>query len=468
MIKKYSQLADLEALTLNVHDQTVRAYVEESIASYSVGAYRSAIVSIWTAVVYDLYQKVRYLDEQYGDPAAKKCMKEINKIRGYTDKKQVSAWERKILEEGYKEIKMFTPTEYEHLERIQQDRHRCAHPVLDSDGFLFQPSPELTRSHIRTAVDVLFSQPPIIGKAAIHALERDVETSGYFPNKLEDVSKALKNRHILSTSNKYRVNLFKFCLKKILYLEPNNPEFINRYILVFNLLINENRGDFESIDKKAIASIFEKAKEERYKFIVELFNIAESLWNDSPDYFKGKFKNFIKESATNEEKIRVLHILPELEEELSKDLESLSVDKEQYKHLISLIVGLNTDRIKRIEKFIKKIIKHNINLYCQSTSYHQGRINAVLIERIIDFLKEEDINDLLEGAVIQQEDNQYDQLIDTTDTLIYVFDQTIANFPKTIKSWKNFIEKKRDRHWNNIEKLEEKIANYDSSLFDKI
>ncbi|NEO73389.1 hypothetical protein [Moorena sp. SIO3H5] len=465
MVKKYSQLADLEALTLTVHDQTVRAYLEESIASYSVGAYRSAIVSIWTAVVYDLYQKVRYLDEQYGDKAAKICIESIDKIRKSPDKKQVSTWERTILKDGYEKIKMFTLTEYEHLERIQQDRHRCAHPVLDSDGFLFQPSPELTRSHIRTAVDVLFSQPAIIGKAAIHALERDVETSVYFPNKLEDVRKALKNRHILFTSNKYRVNLFKFCLKKILYLELNNPEFINRYILVFNVLLDEDRGNFESIDREVIVRIFDKAKEERYKFIVELFNIAESLWNDSPDYFKGKFKTFIKESATNEEKVRVL-ILPELEEELSKDLESLSVDKEQYKHLISLIVGLNTDRIKRIEKFIKQIIRHNIDLYCQSNSWEQGKINAkYFIVPIINLLKEDDINYLLEQAVIQQEDNRHDQLSRTTDLMINLFDETINELPDTIKSWENFIAKKRYKNWKNLEELDQKIANYYSSPF---
>ncbi|NEO40072.1 MAG: hypothetical protein F6J90_28540 [Moorea sp. SIOASIH] len=465
MVKKSSQLADLEALTLNVHDQTVRAYVEESIASYSVGAYRSAIVSIWTAVVYDLYQKVRYLDEQYGDKAAKICIESIDKIRKSPDKKQVSAWERTILKDGYEKIKMFTLTEYEHLERIQQDRHRCAHPVLDSDGFLFQPSPELTRSHIRTAVDVLFSQPPIIGKPAVDALERDVETSVYFPNKLEDVSKALKNRHILSTSNKYRVNLFKFCLKKILYLDINKPEFINRYILVFNVLIYEDRGNFESIDRKVIASIFDNAKEERYNLIVELFNIAESLWNDSSDFFKEKFKIFLKESATNEEKVRVLHIFPELEKELLKYVESSSVDTEHYKHFISLITGLDTDRIKRIEKFIKRIIRHNIDLYCKSKSWYQGEKNAVLIERIIDLLKEEDINYLLEQAVIQQEMDRNDQLNGTTDTMINLFEKTINKFPNTINSWHNFIKKKRNRNWYDLEKLEQKIANYDSFPF---
>ncbi|MBS3030030.1 MAG: hypothetical protein HCA25_24060 [Dolichospermum sp. DET50] len=53
----YSQLADLESLLLDIDDENIRAYAAEAIVAYSGGAYRSAIVSIWIAVVYDLYQK---------------------------------------------------------------------------------------------------------------------------------------------------------------------------------------------------------------------------------------------------------------------------------------------------------------------------------------------------------------------------------------------------------------------------
>lgn len=191
----YSQLADLESLLLQIPDSNIRAYAKESISCYSAGAYRSAIVSIWIAVVYDLYQKISYLAEQYEDKAAKRCIEGINKIRNSADKKQVAAWEREVLHEAFDKIKMLNSIEYEHLNRIQQDRHRCAHPVLVSEDLLFQPLPELARTHIRTAIEVLLSQPPMIGKAVISALENDVE-SAYFPDNLEGVNKALSNRHL--------------------------------------------------------------------------------------------------------------------------------------------------------------------------------------------------------------------------------------------------------------------------------
>ncbi len=83
-MRAYSQLADLEILLISIPDENIRAYAGEAVASYSVGAYRSAIVSIWIAVIYDLYQKFRYLDEQFNDAAARQSITEINDIRNRT------------------------------------------------------------------------------------------------------------------------------------------------------------------------------------------------------------------------------------------------------------------------------------------------------------------------------------------------------------------------------------------------
>ncbi len=93
-MRSYSQLADLEALLLEIKNANIRAYAGEAVASYSAGAYRSAIVSIWIAIVYDLYQKFLILSETYHDKAAKQNIEEIDKIRNNPDKKQVASWER--------------------------------------------------------------------------------------------------------------------------------------------------------------------------------------------------------------------------------------------------------------------------------------------------------------------------------------------------------------------------------------
>lgn len=319
-MRAFSQLADLELLLLRIPDETVRAYAAESVASYSAGAYRSAIVSIWIAIVYDLYQKTLHLAEQYGDAAAKSCVQEIEAIRNQQDKKQVSAWERTILENAHDEVKMLTDTEYDHLNRIQHDRHRCAHPVFDREGLLFQPSPELARSHIRTAIDTLLSQTALVGKAAIEALVRDVE-GVYFPSNLEGVRNLLKGRH-LPMSEKYRANLMKFSLKKVLYLDSeDNPDaeaasIRKRYAQVFYCLLEEHRETFEAIDRSSLTKIIAQTKPDCFGYLAALLYTEGSLWHSTPSFVQEQFKDFIQKEGSILQKLYVVHLMPNIERDL--------------------------------------------------------------------------------------------------------------------------------------------------------
>ncbi len=54
-------LSDIEALVLQCHTESSRLYIAEAISCYKAGAYRSAIVSTWIAVVFDLIDKIREL-----------------------------------------------------------------------------------------------------------------------------------------------------------------------------------------------------------------------------------------------------------------------------------------------------------------------------------------------------------------------------------------------------------------------
>ncbi len=449
-MRAYSQLADLEALLFSIPDESIRNYVGEAVASYSAGAYRSAIVSIWIAVVYDLYQKFRYLDEQFNDAAAKQCLAEIEAIRNHSDKKQVSAWERTILDKAHNHLKMLTSTEYDHLNRIQQDRHRCAHPVLDDEGFLFQPSPELTRAHIRTAIETLLKQPAIIGKAATDALSRDVE-GRYFPNDYEGVSNALLNRHIIPTSEKYKTNLIKFSLKKILFLEPDEQTIIFKYVWVLKCLINQFRGGFEAIDRSAIKGIVEKTKEDRIQFLSLLYNIDERFLSDTPDHVREKFKQFLNENANDSHKAYIIHLFPEIRKELMKKYPELMSDSAKRRFFNSLI---KANMSEKDPDFVQILVKKNIDIFSQSGSYSSGRENAEnYIKPIIPLLNNQDIEYLI-GKIVENKYN--DQLIDCSPFMEEVFIETIEKFPKALPSWKNFIEEKKKR-WGNMENIEKLV-----------
>ncbi|WP_290598753.1 hypothetical protein [Anabaena sp. AL93] len=386
-MKRYSQLADLESLLLDIDDENIRAYAAEAIVSYSGGAYRSAIVSIWIAVVYDLYQKFRYLAETFGDPAAKICLKEIDKIRTHKDKKQVAIWERTILSQAFNDVKMLTSTEYNHLDRIQEDRHRCAHPVLDTEGFLFQPTPELVRTHIRTAIEVLLSQPPVIGKALSNALERDVEGK-YFPDNLEGVRNFLIGRH-LPASEKYITNLFIFCLKKILLDEPDDKNIIKRYMLVFECILEEHQEFFKAIDRKKIVEIIDKTKEDRYIFLSELFFIEQEIIFDATSGFlMEKLKSFATENHQKLDSVQYLIMTSTEISEYFIDFYSNMKLREKINFIHEVIKLPTITILNNDHDFITTIFKINLNILCDSSGLDDAEKNSQLIYPFLPILGE--------------------------------------------------------------------------------
>ena len=454
-MRAYSQLADLEVLLNSIPDENIRAYAAEAISSYSAGAYRAAIVSTWIAVIFDLYQKIRYLDEQYGDLAAKKCAEEIDENRSRSDKKQVAAWEREVLKNAYEKVKMINETEYEHLDRIQKDRHKCAHPVLDQDGFLFQPSPELARTHIRTAIEILLSQPTVIGKAAVDAFERDVEKKNY-PDEEERIIRGLAGRH-LPMSAKYRSNLIKFCFKKIIRLEPDEESIIRKYIYIFKHLAEEYRHDFESIEKQFFTKEIENMREERYSHFSGLLYLKGELWDAVSPHAQEIFRSYIDNEDAIYLKIFTLHLFENVREEiLKKYAESCKKQGVYARNLISNLTSF--DRKERISKrnpeFIKGIVDQTIKAFCSNLP--NSKIATSLLNSASILMDSEDIKRLLESLnKLEPEDDQ----IFSHSLMENIFIRTIDAFPETIHDWKSFYEAKKEV-WINMEKLGEMIDKY--------
>ena len=449
----YSQFADLEALLYAIPDETVRAYARESIASYSSGAYRSAIVSIWIAVVLDLYQKFQVLSEQFNDNAAKRCIEDIERIRNSPDKKRVSTWERDILDKAFNDVQLLNSTEYDHLQRIQQDRHRCAHPVLDAEGFLFQPSPELVRSHIRTAIESVLSQPPILGKAAGEAFERDIEGT-YFPDDDEGIKNALLKKHISAGSDKYRANLFKLTLKKILFLDLTKPEYVWRYIGVFKCLISEDRHTFEKIDSQVLEAILDKTEDGKFLYLRDLFDIEETLFYQSSGSLRGRFKDFLVKTKKPIEKWKSIHLFPEFREDFLGSYQNL--DSNIKRRVLETLIESGV--IGKDSQLTEFIVKTNIDIFSRSSSFAEGRGNAYhFLIPIIPLLKSDDIQYLLKQAVECQRTYRINQLQDCSEHMEKVFRETIRKYPNTISDWRIFYESIKDS-WGSTEELGDLIT----------
>ena len=172
-------MISLEELVLKVRDATARGYISEAVAVYNARAFRAAIITTWTAVVYDILAKLREL-ELTGDAEAKSVLDRIDRYQATGDVPNLLKFEREVLNTAKDRFQLLSPSEADDLERLRDDRNRCAHPTLVSREEVYQPAPELARYHLNSAVHHLLQHPPVQGKAALDRLTREVQ-SPYFP-----------------------------------------------------------------------------------------------------------------------------------------------------------------------------------------------------------------------------------------------------------------------------------------------
>lgn len=79
-----SPLSDLDELVLKCRDQKAKDYIKEAVSCYKAGAFRSAIVSTWIAVSFDVLDKLRELSLA-GDQEAEKQIEAFDRARRIGD-----------------------------------------------------------------------------------------------------------------------------------------------------------------------------------------------------------------------------------------------------------------------------------------------------------------------------------------------------------------------------------------------
>jgi hypothetical protein len=89
-------LSDLDELILFCRGNSAKTYIGEAVGCYKSGAYRSAIVSTWIAVVYDFLDKFREL-EMTGDANARARIADFEKWRQSNNWKAALEFERDVI-----------------------------------------------------------------------------------------------------------------------------------------------------------------------------------------------------------------------------------------------------------------------------------------------------------------------------------------------------------------------------------
>ncbi len=191
------QILDLETLALQCLTSMGRTHMNEAIAGYHRGLYRSAIVLTWVAIVFDLIEKIREISLA-GEPKAQKMEQDFNNFLTQIDQGNSKGiansleFERNILEIFKTEFNYFDAVEYAELLRIREDRNKCAHPSFHRQREPYNPTPEIAKHHIRNAISFVLSRPPIFGKAALENFLVTV-SSNYFPLEVEMAMPIIQN-----------------------------------------------------------------------------------------------------------------------------------------------------------------------------------------------------------------------------------------------------------------------------------
>jgi hypothetical protein len=169
-------MLDFDEILVSVSNPQIKKYLAESIKSYAVGNYRSAIISVWIAAMFDLVKKFKILVEER-EPSAVIAWNHLEpKI---TDHKN---WERELICKA-KSVGMLSIYEADTLERLNEIRNRYAHPSFDDVGTLFDPTPEEVRYFIRTLYDIVLSQPAQLGAFYVNQLTESIKEDNYFSTK---------------------------------------------------------------------------------------------------------------------------------------------------------------------------------------------------------------------------------------------------------------------------------------------
>jgi len=226
----------IELSAERIDNPNTKKYFAEVYSSYVNENYRSAIVMLWSVVVCDLLYKLSDAASLYGDTTAGKLLNETETERR-NDPKSPS-WEATLVKQANERTHLITLTECQQLEKIQADRHLCAHPVLNMNYELYTPSKELVRAHMRTALESLLIKPALLTRKVIDAILTDLEQNkaSLFTStpQFESVSNYLRKKYFYRLTQKALEFVFKD-LWKIVFIKDDADCESNRVINYFGL-----------------------------------------------------------------------------------------------------------------------------------------------------------------------------------------------------------------------------------------
>jgi hypothetical protein len=155
---------------------------------------KAAIVATWVAVTFDIIAKIRELAGQ-GDGQAVAFVSAWDTNVAANNIEKLLVMERDLLAKAEADFAFIDSIARRHFERLQADRHLCAHPAFTSEGELFSPEPELVRLYLVEAIRNLLSQRPVQGRTLLKLFDTEFKSQA-FPTGPVTISRFVRERYL--------------------------------------------------------------------------------------------------------------------------------------------------------------------------------------------------------------------------------------------------------------------------------
>lgn len=285
-----SPLSDLDELVLKCRDEKAKSYIKEAVSCYKSGAFRSAIVSTWIAVSFDIIDKIRELSLA-GDKEAEVQLKAFEKARDEGDISHSLKFEREMLEVCRDRLELISHLEFIDLARLQEDRNRCAHPSMTSDSQIFNPSAELARVHIRSAVEYLLQHPPAQGKSAMAILLKEVD-SDYFPTHKDKALVVLNNSPLIKARESLVKSFLTVLLKELLKADVDYNRAL-KLTAAIKSVEELYKSIYDSVLENKLSSLFRNVDDANLDGAFLVIKHLSDCWLFLDDAIKQKLNNYV-------------------------------------------------------------------------------------------------------------------------------------------------------------------------------
>jgi len=347
----YETFIDLDELIVRCRDKLAKKFIQEAVACYRAGAYRSCIVATWNAIVFDFLHKLREL-ELLGNGEAINILQKFEKISSEMNVKELWQFESDIPNLAQTQFEFLSPVEQSDLERLFEDRSRCAHPSMTSLEEPFEATAELARYHLRSAVMHCLQRPPVQGGLAIKRIWEDIG-SEYFPTDSEEATQYFQ-KGLLASARPSLIKNVIIGLTKDLLTEDRSEDERLRQFSALNAVANMYHSQVKEILNEHLSKIIlDKVTDSNWDKVIIYLGTVE-IWDNLSEPCQLKAIAFMEKLEIFDSSLTYNPILPENVNVLLKATRVAFL-----KEIVNSKFQLSLEEIVSLKKFCQNELKYN-------------------------------------------------------------------------------------------------------------